>query len=211
MNHRQCMGFGQSRRLIIKDETDNIVSRFSNKQSTETSTRTSSPNTSQFIDGISLITSILTPAPDPTESTTAVERISPSAKYGGRTQWYIGANQRLYNQLEHLHLAVLCCRQTVTLRTLTWVMSDAKWLEMIPKAMQLSEALTCAVRANAANYMAKAAGAITTPYQAYTEYASALKFLQRDLYHPVKQTSNETLFAVLLLGIFDVRNPNVVY
>jgi hypothetical protein len=204
MNHRQCRGFGQSRRLIIKDETDNIVSRFSDKQSTETSTRTSTPSTSQSIDGISLITPIPTSVPDLTESTTTVEKVlSPPAKYDDHTQWYIGANQRLYNQLEQLHLAVLCCRQTVTLRTLTWVMSDAKWLEIIPKAMQLSEALTCAVRANAANYLAKAAGAITTPHQAYIEYASALKFLQRDLYHPVKQTSNETLFAVLLLGIFD--------
>jgi Fungal specific transcription factor domain len=89
-------------------------------------------------------------------------------------------------------------------------MSDAKWFEMILKAMESSEALTCAVHANAVNYMAKAAGAATTPHQAYTEYAYALKFLQRDLYHPVKQTSNETLFAVLLLGIFDVLSPNIV-
>jgi Fungal specific transcription factor domain len=138
-----------------------------------------------------------------------VERVYPPSKYGNLTPWYIGANQRIYNQLEQLHLSVFCCRQAATLRTFTRVMSDAKWLEMIPKAMESSEAVTYAVRANAANYMAKAAGAIKIPYQACTEYASALKFLQRDLYHPVKQTNDETLFAVLLLGVFDVMNCNI--
>ena len=73
--------------------------------------------------------------------------------------------------------------------------------------MQISEALACAVRANAANYLAKAAGSQTTPHQALTQYGSALRFLQRDLYDSVKQTSNETLMTVLLLGIFDVENP----
>ena len=86
-------------------------------------------------------------------------------------------------------------------------MSDAKWVDTISGAMQASEALTCAVHANAANYLARAAGAKTTPYQAYTEYSSALSYLQRDLYHPVKQKSHETLFTVLLLGIFDVLAP----
>jgi hypothetical protein len=86
-------------------------------------------------------------------------------------------------------------------------MSDAKWIDTISGAMQASEALTCAVRANAVNYLARAAGAKTTPYQAYTEYSSALCYLQRDLYHPVKQKSPETLFTVLLLGIFDVQPP----
>ena len=71
--------------------------------------------------------------------------------------------------------------------------------------MQTSEALTCVVRANAANYLAKAAGAQTMPHQALKEYGSALKFLQRDLYNSTKQTSNETLMTVLLLGIFDVQ------
>src|SRR5438045_7725344 len=89
------------------------------------------------------------------------------------------------------HIAVFCCRQTVTLRTMTWVMSKAQWLDEIPKAMQISEALACVVRANAVNYTA---GATETPHQAFTEYASALKFLQRDLYDSI---SYETLFAVL--------------
>jgi Fungal specific transcription factor domain len=88
-------------------------------------------------------------------------------------------------------------------------MSDAKWIDTIAGAMQVSKALTCAVRANATNYLAKAAGATTTPHQAYEEYSSALRHLQRDLYHPVKQKSNETLFTVLLLGIFDVYHLKV--
>lgn len=86
-------------------------------------------------------------------------------------------------------------------------MSNAKWVETLPNAMQRSKALTCTVRANAANYLAKAAGAQTTPHQALREYGSALEFLQRDLYNPAKQTSNETLITVLLLGIFDVQIP----
>ena len=86
-------------------------------------------------------------------------------------------------------------------------MTNATWLEALPDAMQISEALTCAVRANAANYLAKAAGAQTTPHQALREYGSALKFLQRDLYNSAKQTSDETLITVLLLGIFDVQIP----
>jgi hypothetical protein len=91
------------------------------------------------------------------------------------------------------------------LGTLTWVASDAKWLETLPNAMQISQALTCAVCANAINYLAKAEGAQTTPPQALKEYGSALIFLQRDLYNSAKQTSNETLMTVLLLGIFDVQ------
>jgi hypothetical protein len=110
----------------------------------------------------------------------------------------------LYNDIEQFQLAILCCRKTVGLRTLTWVVSDAQWLETLPTAMQISEALACAVRANAANYLARAAGAQTTPHQALTEYGSALRFLQRDLYNSAKQTSTETLMTVLLLGIFDV-------
>ena len=84
-------------------------------------------------------------------------------------------------------------------------MSETKWSEMIPKTMDKSEALTSAMRANAVNYLAREAGAVTTPYEALKQYESALHFLQMDLYHPVKQRSNETLFTVLLLGLFDVR------
>ena len=84
-------------------------------------------------------------------------------------------------------------------------MSETKWSEMIPKTMDKSEALTSAMRANAVNYLAREAGAVTTPNEALKQYESALRFLQMDLYHPVKQRSNETLFTVLLLGLFDVR------
>jgi hypothetical protein len=125
-------------------------------------------------------------------------------------KWNPVANQRLSNETEQLSLAVFCCQKTVTLRTLAWVMSDAKWVDTISGAMQVSKALTYAVRANAANYLAKAAGATVTPNQAFEEYGSALQCLQKDLYHPVKQKSNETLFTVLLLGIFDVHRPKVI-
>jgi hypothetical protein len=84
-------------------------------------------------------------------------------------------------------------------------MSDSKWHEIMSSAMQQSTALTCAIRANSEKYLASMAGAKVTPPRVFLEYQSALQFLQRDLYDSVKQKSYETLFAVLLLGIFDVN------
>lgn len=197
---RQCRGIGfESNRLIIKDETNTILTRFSK------TSRGSSRAPSVPTQGIQELNSnqcsevyLATPGPSSTGATIADsdEEI---------VKWNPVANQRLSDDTEQFSIAVFCCQKTVTLRTLAWVMSDAKWIDTIAGAMQVSKALTCAVRANAANYLAKAAGATTTPYQAYEEYSSALRHLQRDLYHPVKQKSNETLFAVLLLGIFDVH------
>ena len=75
---------------------------------------------------------------------------------------------------------------------------------MLPTSMQASKALSSAVRAVAVNYLARVQGAQTTPHQALTQYGNALTFLQRDLYDSAKQTKDETLVTVLLLGIFDV-------
>jgi hypothetical protein len=85
-------------------------------------------------------------------------------------------------------------------------MSDEKWIGILPEMMDRSEALTSVIHANAANYLARARGANSTPRQALTHYSYALKELQRDLYNPIRQTSDETLFAIILLGVFDVRS-----
>jgi Fungal specific transcription factor domain len=83
-------------------------------------------------------------------------------------------------------------------------MSDDKWIDILPEMMGRSEALTSAIHANASTYLARVSGAKTTPRQALTHYAYALKELQKDLYDPLRQTSDETLFAIILLGVFDV-------
>ena len=201
-HHRQCLGFG-SRRLIIRDETDDTISRFSMTSSSMTAMVTSPSSSDSQLN----CEEARPPTPDASRQTSAMVAKEFRPLLTNLTQFYPIENQRLYNDFEQLQLAIFCCRKTVGLRTLTWVMSNAKWLETLPNAMQISEALTCAVRANAANYLARAAGAQTTPHHALTEYGSALRFLQRDLYTSAKQTSNETLMTVLLLGIFDVNSP----
>lgn len=85
-------------------------------------------------------------------------------------------------------------------------MSDEKWINLLPEMMGRSDALTSVVYANASTYLAKRAGATATPQEALTHYAYSLKELQRDLYDPGRQTSDETLFAIILLGVFDVRS-----
>jgi hypothetical protein len=192
--------------LIIKDETEDITNRFSKTSSSKKTSTTTSPSAaSQLCDDNEQTATLETSERNATTVDKAKEFSSLVARRTNRTQWCVTENQRLYNDLEQLQLAVFCCRQTVGLRTLTWIVTNAKWLETLPNAMQISQALTCVVRANAAHYLAKAAGAQTMPHQALKEYGSALTFLQRDLYNPAKQTSNETLMTVLLLGIFDVQ------
>jgi len=85
-------------------------------------------------------------------------------------------------------------------------MSDEKWMDLLPEMMGRSDALTSVIYANASTYLAKMAGAISTPRQALMNYATALRDLQRDLYDPVRQTSDETLFAIILMGVFDLHN-----
>ena|SRR5579859_641397 len=186
-NGRQCGGPGYTRRLIIRDETEKWINKFSNGQ---LKCRTIGvPEIEQVSNDITVEKGLRSVQNSDTQTATLFCPIS---------------NIRLYNAHEQLGLLVFCCKKTLTLRTFTWVMSETKWSEMIPKTMEKSQALTCTLRANAANHLAKEAGAVATPHQALTQYASALSFLQRDLYHPVKQRSDETLFTVLLLGLFDV-------
>jgi hypothetical protein len=105
---------------------------------------------------------------------------------------------------EQNQVALYCCRETVNLRTLSWIMSDEKWVDHLPEMMSHSNALTSVIHANAATFLAKMAGAMSTPLQALTHYIKALNELQQDLYDPIRQTSDETLFAIILLGVFDV-------
>jgi hypothetical protein len=83
-------------------------------------------------------------------------------------------------------------------------MADNKWILHLPEMMGRSVALTSVIYANAYTYYAKMYGATTTPRQALVYYIHALIELQKDLYNPLRQTSDETLFATILLGVFDV-------
>ena len=83
-------------------------------------------------------------------------------------------------------------------------MSDEKWIQVLPEMMSRSNSLASVIHANAATYCAKAQGARKTPSQALAHYAHALRAIQQDLYDPVRQKSDETLFAIVLLGVFDV-------
>jgi hypothetical protein len=206
---RQCGGVGYSKRLIVKDETEKFINlnTFSSRKSKSHSSATAimkSPSQARSPPGPPTIIPVgenhINDLDPRTLSSSSVGSIHPPL-------FHVHSNGRLSESYEQLQLAIFCCRQTLTLRTFTWVMSEIKWTSMIHDTMSKSRALTSAVRANAANHLAKCAGALDTPIQALTEYAAALKYLQRDLYDPVKQRSNETLFTVLLLGIFDVLLP----
>jgi hypothetical protein len=195
--NRQCVGFSEGHRLILKDETEAVIDRAKKKikvgkceeggisdspASTDGET-SSSQGTDRNIQRI------------PNTYTNADESI----------EWLpVTSVVRLTPAYERNQVALFCCRQTVNLRTMSWIMSDEKWLDLLPQMMSRSEALTSVIHANASNYLAKVAGAPVTPRQAFTHYAYALKELQRDLYDPVRQRSDETLFAIILLAIFDV-------
>jgi Fungal specific transcription factor domain len=105
---------------------------------------------------------------------------------------------------EQNQVALHCCRETVNLRTLSWIMSDEKWIDLLPEMMSRSNALSSVIYANAATYLARMNGANSTPKVAINHYIGALRELQLDLYDPVRQTSDETLFSIILLGVFDV-------
>ena len=196
---------GYFKRLIVKDETDKFINKFSRSRSGGTSpVKTSSKETPSRGDATTTASAQTANYFNNTQS------VSPSISDSGDSDLPLlspYSNDRLSTTYERDQLAIFCCRKTLTLRTFTWVMSETKWASMIHETMSKSRALVSAVRANAANYLGKSAGAPATPIQALTEYAAALKYLQKDLYDPVKQRSNETLFTVLLLGIFDVRIP----
>jgi hypothetical protein len=120
------------------------------------------------------------------------------------TEWYAVARTQMSPYYERNQVALFCCRETIKLRTLSWIMEDNKWVELLPEMMDRSDALTSVIHANAFNYFAKVGGAKVAPKQALTHYSYALSQLQRDLYDPVRQKSDETLFVTILLGVFDV-------
>jgi Fungal Zn(2)-Cys(6) binuclear cluster domain/Fungal specific transcription factor domain len=199
-SNRQCVGFEESNRLILKDETETIIKRF-RKRSKVTSNEISCSDPS---------TNLGSPASTEIESVPSFSNVTTQCRRleyidpNDSSEWYPITNVRMSPVYEQNQVALFCCRETVNLRTLSWIMADEKWIELLPEMMGRSEALTSVIHANASTYLAKAAGARATPRQALTHYAYALKALQRDLYDPVRQTSDETLFAIILLGVFDV-------
>lgn len=207
-SNRQCLGFEEPNRLILKDETDTVIKRFRKRarnSSSEDVSSTTQPNSSEST----------------SPSTVALEHTSPidrdnsnqtnETQYPDKddsTEWRAAVKSNQISPLyERNQVALFCCLETVKFKTLSWVMSDNKWAELLPEMMDRSEALTSVIHANATNYLAKAGGIRTTPKQALTHYSHALRQLQRDLYDPVRQKSDETLFATILLGIFDVPLP----
>jgi len=93
-------------------------------------------------------------------------------------EWFPGNKIQMISGYEKNQIALFCCRETVNLRTLSWIMSDEKWVDLLPEMIGRSDALTSVIHANAATYPSKMAGAISTPRQALTNYAKALKELQ---------------------------------
>ena len=192
------MGFGSPNRLILKDETQTVIKRF-RKRSDGSSSEELCASSSSNVDS----------PPPSTESerdqlSLDCRQVVPYTDVNDPLEWFPGNKIRMTPVYEQNQVALYCCRETVNLRTLSWIMSDEKWVDLLPEMMGRSDALTSVIYANAATYLAKMAGAISTPRQALTHYAKALKELQRDLYNPVRQTSDETLFAIILLGVFDV-------
>jgi len=206
-SNRQCLGFEEPNRLILKDETDTVIKRFrkrSKKSNSEDVTGTdylesSNSTTSNAAELENLDTN---DCPE-TNRTNGIQY----ADKDDSTEWYAVAKLRMTPHYERNQVALFCCRETINLRTLSWVMSDDKWIELLPEMMDRSETLTSVIHANAANYVAKLAGARASRRQALTHYSYALGQLQRDLYDPIRQRSDETLFAIILLGLFDVSKP----
>lgn len=212
--HRQCIGFGASNRLIMKDETEAVMQRFGKKlePSLERLPPSGSASSSQSPSS----------TPDYNASRSSMSDASSSVGNDNYTPRYQDFNdpqefddqQVLHvprNQMapvyEQNQVALYCCRETVNLRTLSWIMADEKWVGLLPEMMARSNALTSVIYANAATYLAKMSGAKSTPRTALNHYITALGTLQEDLYDPVRQTSDETLFSIILLGVFDVPSP----
>lgn len=195
---RQCLRSGAPTRLIIKDETQKTIKKLSSKKKAAPSETSSSVQTPEAAPSTTVT---WTQDANDREDNDEVINEEPVTEL---ERWQCIANQRVYNQAEQLLMAIRYCRDTFTFGTLGALINEWNWVDVVTVGMQNSDAFAAAVRANAVNEIAKASGAKTTPYNAYMEYSSALKHLQRDLYDPKKQTSYETLFTVLLLGIFDV-------
>jgi hypothetical protein len=213
-SHKQCIGFGSSNRLIMKDETQAVMQRFGKKTklqpdtsalSTSDSCSTQSPpSTAEYNPSRRSISEI--------SDVSSVSNDSLPRKYQEFNDPQEFDDQQVppvpRNQMtpvyEQNQVALYCCRETVNLRTLSWIMADEKWVDLLPEMMSRSNALTSVIYANAATYLAKMSGATSTPRTALNHYIAALRELQQDLYDPVRQASDETLFSIILLGVFDV-------
>jgi hypothetical protein len=187
--------------LILKDETATVIKRFQ-KRNQEPISSSVPPcgEPSSSTDG--------SPSADNEQNLQTLEDVPENPimmqSQSSPPQGYPQIETQLSPFYEANQVALYCCRATVNVRTLSWIMADDKWIDILPEMMGRSEALTSAIHANASTYLARTYGANVTPRQALTHYSYALKELQRDLYDPLRQTSDETLFAIILLGVFDV-------
>jgi len=193
----------------MKDETQAVMRRFGKKNERSSQNASDSAPTPSAQSPSSTI-----------ENSSSRGSISGASSAGSDVRRYQDFNDpqefdnrqvlHLYqNQLtpiyEQNQVALYCCRETVNLRTLSWIMADEKWVDLLPEMMSRSSALTSVIYANAATYLAKVSGSKLTPKTALNHYITALGALQEDLYYPGRQTSDETLFSIILLGVFDVR------
>jgi Fungal Zn(2)-Cys(6) binuclear cluster domain/Fungal specific transcription factor domain len=199
-SNRQCTGpgFSDEVRLILKDETQTVIKRFKRKsRESSEGEGTRAERSSSGSEGS---------APPEGDAPSLVNNITLSeCNDDCPAEWYpLIPKVQVSPVYERDQVALFCCKKTVNFKTLSWIMSDDKWIGILPDMMGRSEALASVIHANAVNYLARATGANSTPGQALTYYISSLKELQRDLYNPVRQTSDETLFAIILLGVFDV-------
>jgi len=200
---RQCLGFDQNTRLIIKNETLTTIKRFEKRIRKRTtkdacdlpSTRSASPTAAQDDDAVLI------------GNSNSNSRNVNTWNFDDTSEWFPSITNpvRITPMYERDQVALHCCRETISLRTLSWVMSDEKWIQLLPEMMSRSESLASIIRANAATFLAKARGAKDTPQQALAHYSCALQRIQLDLYDPIRQKSDETLFAIILLGVFDVH------
>lgn len=199
---RQCLGFDEPARLILKDETQTTIKRFEK--------RTRKPSTKDACDPPS--TRSASPARATADDPGLIGNGNSNShkantwNFDDTSEWFPSITNpvRITPIYERDQVALHCCRETISLRTLSWVMSDEKWIQLLPEMMSRSGSLASIIHANAATYLAKARGAKDTPSQALAHYSHALRGIQNDLYDPIRQKSDETLFAIILLGVFDV-------
>jgi Fungal Zn(2)-Cys(6) binuclear cluster domain/Fungal specific transcription factor domain len=202
-SHRQCIGFDQPNRLILTDETARITSQYqrtTRRRGTESTTpreRLIVPETSAADD----MSELMVPTGGIASPPAVKDIITP---YDGSTEWLPVSKSRMMPLYERGQVALYCCRETVTSRTLNWIMADEKWVGVLPDMMARSQALTSVIYANAANYFARVNGSQSPPDEVWAHYARGLKQLQKDLDHPLRQRSDETLLSIILLGVFEV-------
>jgi hypothetical protein len=216
-SNRQCLGFEEPNRLILKDETETVIKRFSKKPRTASKEAGTSPEsetdtTMACGDAHSPKSTMTSPIWGSGMDLEPIRQPNevPYGAVGTSTEWFPIRTVDMIPAYEQNQVALYCCRETVSLRTLSWIMSDDKWIELLPQMMERSDTLKAIIHANAAVYLAKVSGATSTPRQALAHYAYALRDLQLDLYDPVRQRTDETLFAIILLAIFDV-DPRLMY